>query len=1614
MTPADDDGFRPGEDFAAPRRPATTPAPAPAALVFTEAASAGGTDLDVLMGYQLLLGRDPENSAVIADAKTSPVGAFIRALLGSEEFQAGVAAKLQAGGAIPHELGSNAPSERQRGWLRRHLSVPKDAETMLRTAPTWRDFMRVLLSIPGMPKPGAAVKEASSPDTQAKAADEGFVLIHLEQPRPGQSILAGTRVSGSGWTIAPADVTEVAVLLDDTVLTHARYGLPRADVARGFPHYRHVDHCGFDFLAVIPKAYRVTPASRLVVRVRTARGDESEKGVRLLPPLAEKAAPAGLALTGAASPMRLSIDEAVIDENRVLRLRGWAAAQVGIADVRVSLGETELTQAVTGLSRPDIAKANPDFRDADKAGFALVHGLEAAFAEGPSFVRVQATDRRGQTRQVTAPVVIPAAAHIPPPGEPHEVQADQNPEIALSTGIAAACEVIGLCADGRFAVSGWALADKGLAAIEIELDGLSAGRARLDLPRLDVAARHPQHAHAGGAGFAFVSPRPRKLASGPHILTLRLQGRSGRARVLDLPLAALPPSELPRAVLDLLDPPQAVTMPRLPPPPAELRLELDRPVLEGEEAREALQGALSISGWAVAPGGIEGISVFLDDTLLGEAHTGMRREDIGAAFPDCPGSLLAGYALVLPPGALAEGRHEIRVVATARSERAAPPERAEKRFFLKVEPFHTVPPGGTPRDKIPLAEQALAASLLAQATLRPHFQIMVEADGPAALPALARTLASLSAQAYAEWTAHMVLPEKLRDAAHALPEAADPEGRIVFAAAVRDRPSAAGTTRFVARLSAGDVLGADALLAMALALAADPAADLLYSDELRFDPAQRRLQPFFKPDFSPELLLSMNYPGRLCCASSVIVQAAGFTPQNLGAAGDYDAILRLSEQARKIVHLPRVLCTRGESLDTPAAEKAALVAALKRRKLRGSVEAGMTPGTWRVRRQSAVVRGAKGDAALVSIIMPTCSARGLVKRAIASIRATTAPARAGGPSVEIVVLDNTPATDKASRVWLRKNADIVVDMPGPFNWSRFNNAGAAAARGAYLLFLNDDIEMPQADWLDVLLEQAARPEVGVVGARLLYPGGTVQHAGQYLADGHARHAFRFADPEDPGPFGLAAVTREMIAVTGACQLMRRQVFDRIGGYEEAHSIVNNDIDFCLRSWQAGLAVIYTPQATLLHHELASRASLEDTYDAARFSGAWRQLFLQGDRYRNPHLGPESDHYGPEPEPAVWLHAGRAGVPVDTMRRILAVKLDHIGDFLTALPALSALQGHFPQAKIDLLVPRATAALAQQAGMLPASLPIGDIEVFDFFHVRSGEGRKEVGEAELLALEAKLAPRGYDLAIDLRMHPETRAVLRHTGARCLAGFGFEDRFPWLDIALQWEGDVRLIRKRAHISERLVQLVAATAAACATDEPAGIEARPRSKAFDALPAAFRARPVICIHPGVGNVVRQWPASSFAALIDLLAARPGLNAVLIGSPDEAAIAEEIKRKVADPAGVESLVGRVSLADLPSVMRQCVLFVGNNSGPQHIAASLGMKTLGIHSGVVDAAEWAPRGTQAMAIRRRMVCSPCYLEFASDCPRELACLTGLLPRDVYAACLHLLGGNFSLHSPSK
>jgi hypothetical protein len=388
----------------------------------------------------------------------------------------------------------------------------------------------------------------------------------------------------------------------------------------------------------------------------------------------------------------------------------------------------------------------------------------------------------------------------------------------------------------------------------------------------------------------------------------------------------------------------------------------------------------------------------------------------------------------------------------------------------------------------------------------PFFTIVIREDAAQADSPDRRALteASLRTQAYSRWRVAVGDPDL-----------------IYFGRNVSQRDA----LDFAMVLNSGDQLGADALLMFAAEIALQPQADFLYGDEVRWDPALRAHHPWYKPDWAPDLLFSTNYIGRAWCASSRVLENTGLGAR-LGSVSDYEIVLRLTEAATAILHIPGLLLEQvADATEPPITERRALQHAVWRQAVDGQVAAGVAPGTYRLKRRVA-------SFAMVSIIMPTCGANGRIETAITSLRKQT-----DYRHYEIICVENIPQTQPARRAWVRAHADRVVQAPLEFNWSEYNNLGARHAKGDYLLFLNDDVEIIEPNWLHALLEHAARPEVGAVGALLLYPDGTIQHAGMFLDGAVGRHAFRGAPATDPGPFGLALTQRNVLAVTGACMLI---------------------------------------------------------------------------------------------------------------------------------------------------------------------------------------------------------------------------------------------------------------------------------------------------------------------------------------------------------------------------------------------------------------------------------------------------------------------------------------------
>jgi O-antigen biosynthesis protein len=1280
-------------------------------------------------------------------------------------------------------------------------------------------------------------------------------------------------------------------------------------------------------------------------------------------------------------PVLLDVELAGVDRNGILHVTGWSAALAQIVVIQVFVGEQRVGSAQLGPLREDIAATYPAYPNARMSGFTL----SAAVPEGtpPKSVAVEAIDLSGAVSRVVVPIefgIVFPEASAPVEAQVPMLNAQRTQDFRRA--IFLHCDEATLSTDGELVVSGWAVCATGIATVGVRLGRELVGNAELGLPRQDVAGEYARIPQAHFSGF-----RSKHQISAPvsGVYELALVAHNGLDETQELVLKVIATDPVRRT---------SQPAPAVPLDPHEFRFQIDNPVVIDDVVPEPVVRRMVIEGWALARSGVVAINIFLDGRSLGQAYYGTARRDVEAAFPDWTDSLRCGYIFHCPPRALESGAHTIQLQLEAKSGRTL-----ETEFRIDVQQTQDGEDYAQIRRHMSRAEIDLFQDILIRLSNRPHFRLLLAATGPINLEKLAATLRTLGGQAYSDWrlliAAGTTKPKDLletadragvRERVSIVP--ADPASDVLIRASADSAPCLVGV------LFPGDELGCDALAEFAIARGVHADAQFFYADETRVSPTSHAREPFFKPAWSPDLLLSTNYIGRPWFATTELLTEAGITLRSLLVPqGDYDAVLRCTELASRIHHLPKLLCRRddGEASD-PESERRVLQSASGRRGIAEDLLPGCVPGTWRLKRCTPV-------AGKVSIIIPTCAAQGHVATCLETLRGRTAYR-----NFEIICIDNIPPALPEWKELIRKRADKIVDIPEAFNWSRFNNRAMEHAEGEYLLFLNDDIaiETEHADWLDALLEHAHRPEVGIVGPQLLYPNRKVQHAGIFLTTlGAGRHAFRFLAEDDPGYFGLALTQRNVIAVTGACMMIRREVFERIGRFDEAHEVVNNDVDCCLRSWRAGLSVVYTPYAQLIHHELASRAKIKDIYDAGHFAKQWRTLYATGDPYFSPRLTKFADEYRPDTEPARLICAGRPLFRMDEIQCILAVKLDHIGDLLTALPALRRLRRHFPTARICLL------ASASARAFLAGEDCVDELIEFDFFHARSGLGEKGLTEDDLRALGERLTPYRFDLAIDLRKQVETRHVLKYVPARLRAGYDNQGRFPWLDVVLEWEGDNQLHRKRSHISDDLLRLVDAVATAGEDDRTilpqatGGVATLPAG--LPAKASALFSKPVVAVHPGVGAVMRQWMPEYFATVIDLLIEKNGVNVVLVGGPDEAELAGQVLKSVVNRNSVVSLAGRTSLAELTALLGACALYLGNNSGPKHIAALLGVPTVGIHSGVVDAAEWGPVGPRAIAVQRNMVCSPCYLVKPEDCVRDMACLKRLEPAVVHQYCEMML-----------
>jgi len=435
---------------------------------------------------------------------------------------------------------------------------------------------------------------------------------------------------------------------------------------------------------------------------------------------------------------------------------------------------------------------------------------------------------------------------------------------------------------------------------------------------------------------------------------------------------------------------------------------------------------------------------------------------------------------------------------------------------------------------------------------------------------------------------------------------------------------------FVALLDHDDELASTALYFMALALNKNRDLQLIYSDEDKLDAQNRRSEPYFKADWNPELFLAQNFISHLSVYRTDLIRRLGGFRIGFEGSQDYDLALRCIEQIRpnEIEHLPWVLyhwragdqSTASSATAKPYAQESARRAVQEHLERTGV--AGTVVPSFDVYLQTKYALQAEHP--LISIIIPTRDQVSRLEKCLHSVFHKT-----DYRPYEVIVLDNESHEAETleflaaleKREWVR-----VERIEGAFNYSRLNNRGVELSRGSFIALLNNDVEVINDDWLSEMVSRVMQPEVAMVGARLWYPNGTIQHGGVILgAGGIAGHAHVGLRRGEPGYFARANLAQNVCAVTAACALVRREVYLQLGGFDENLAVTFNDIDFCLRLHKAGYRIVWTPHADLIHHESASRGFDDSTPKQVRFlaevdymKAKWGDT-LQRDPFYNPNL-----------------------------------------------------------------------------------------------------------------------------------------------------------------------------------------------------------------------------------------------------------------------------------------------------------------------------------------------------------------------------------------------------------
>lgn len=653
--------------------------------------------------------------------------------------------------------------------------------------------------------------------------------------------------------------------------------------------------------------------------------------------------------------------------------------------------------------------------------------------------------------------------------------------------------------------------------------------------------------------------------------------------------------------------------------------------------RKPRTGKISVRGWCVAEGGVDAVRIQLAGLPPIETTPALPRPDVRKSHPDLDPTGRSGFAAELDSAPLAKGRHVITLqlvsrAAVIRETKTAVHIDHEKGFASDYERWI--------RD-FEAPDEKLIELKLTSLQRRPLISVVMPVYNTDAVE-LEEAIRSVLGQSYANW--ELCISDDASSHAHVreiLDRWSAQDGRIKTAFRLErggishnaNTALALATGEYVCFLDHDDTLARHALAYVAEALDRNPAADLLYSDEDKIDRTGKRFDPFFKPDWSPDLLLSENYVCHLLVLRRDLLETIGPFDSACDGSQDYDLILRASERASSIEHISKVLyhwragvASTASTIENKDYALDAAQEALRRHCERtggdSHIEPGGLVGRWRARHPIA-------DGMRVSIVVAAGGKADVLRTNLDSLVSKTTYR-----DYEIVVIDNSRQNAIERLIpEFQNNAPALryIDWRNkPFNYSAINNAAARTCDSPILLFLNDDTSVIAAGWLEAMVELIVRPEVGAVGAKLLYPNGRIQHAGVIMGIyDNCGHAFKGLSGSTSHYFDFSDVIRNVSAVTGACLMTRSQVFREAGGFDETEfGVAFNDVDLCLKIGSLGYRVLYTPYALLHHQEAFSKTSkdlIPHPREVDSMRAKWAKV-IGADPFYSPNLTRNDEDY----------------------------------------------------------------------------------------------------------------------------------------------------------------------------------------------------------------------------------------------------------------------------------------------------------------------------------------------------------------------------------------------------